>query len=306
VSGIVLPPPGAHGGDAVRLADALGIAPGDVLDLSASLNPCAPDVAALIAAHASAVNRYPDADRATSALADAMNLDPKRVVLTNGGSEAIVMVASEHPVGRVDEPDFSLYARHLETVDAGAPRWRSNPHNPTGRLAPPGEHAAVWDEAFYPLATGSWTRGDAEALVVGSLTKLFACPGLRAGYVIAPDAPSADRLRARQPEWSVNALVCEVLPELLAVADLPGWATAVARLRSELVDVLLAAGLTPQPSDANYVLVPEAPGVRDHLAGEGLLVRDTESFGLPTGVRIAVPPSHGLERLAEALAGRQT
>ena len=120
VSGIVLPPPGPHGGDAARLAAALGIAPSDVLDLSASLNPCAPDVAALVAAHATAVSRYPDADRATNALADAMNLDPKRVVLTNGGAEAIAMVAAEHPIGRVDEPDFSLYARHLATVDAGA------------------------------------------------------------------------------------------------------------------------------------------------------------------------------------------
>lgn len=305
MSGIVLPPPGPHGGDAARLALALGIAPSDVLDLSASLNPCAPDVAALIAAHADAVSRYPDADRATNALADAMNLDPKRVVLTNGGAEAIAMVAAEHPVGRVDEPDFSLYARHLVTVDADAPRWRSNPHNPTGRLASSDEHAAVWDEAFYPLATGTWTRGDSNTLVVGSLTKLFACPGLRAGYVIAPDAPSADRLRARQPEWSVNALVCAVLPELLATADLPGWALTIARLRGELVEVLRSEGLTAQPSDANYVLVPEAPGVRDHLARKGVLVRDTQSFGWPSGVRIAVPPPTGVERLVAALAGRQ-
>jgi histidinol-phosphate/aromatic aminotransferase/cobyric acid decarboxylase-like protein len=301
VSGVVLPPPGAHGGDAIRLARALGIAPGDVLDLSASLNPSAPDVATLVASHADAVSRYPDADLATNALADAMNLDPKRVVLTNGGSEAIAMVAAAHPVGRVDEPDFSLYARHLATIDPDAPRWRSNPHNPTGRLASSDEHAAVWDEAFYPLATGSWTRGDPGALVVGSLTKLFACPGLRAGYVIAPDAPSADRLRARQPEWSVNALVCAVLPEMLASADLPGWARAVATLRGELLEVLRSAGLTAQQSDANYVLVPEASGVRDHLARKGVLVRDTRSFGWPTGVRIAVPPPTGLTRLTAAL-----
>jgi len=59
--------------------------------------------------------------------------------------------------------------------------------NPTGLLAGQSETAAVWDEAFYALATGSWTRGDvaAGATVVGSLTKLFACPGLRVGYVLA-------------------------------------------------------------------------------------------------------------------------
>ena len=50
-----IPAPGAHGGDGPRLARALGISPDAVLDLSASLNPCAPDVAGLVARHASAV-----------------------------------------------------------------------------------------------------------------------------------------------------------------------------------------------------------------------------------------------------------
>ena len=103
----------------------------------------------------------------------------------------------------------------------------------------------------------------------------------------------------------MNALVCAVLPELLALADLPGWARSVAALRSDLVEVLGSAGLTAQPSDANYVLVPEAPGVRDHLARKGVLVRDTHSFGWPTGVRIAVPAPTGLERLDAALEGWQ-
>src|SRR5437870_4684726 len=103
---------------------------------------------------------------------------PERIVLTNGGAEAIALVAAAHPKGWVDDPDFSLYARHLTSIEAGAPRWRSNPHNPTGRLAPRDERADVWDESFYALATGCWTRGDAGATVVASLTKLSACPGL--------------------------------------------------------------------------------------------------------------------------------
>ena len=35
--------PGAHGGEGPRLAALLGIDPGEVLDLSQSLNPVAPD-----------------------------------------------------------------------------------------------------------------------------------------------------------------------------------------------------------------------------------------------------------------------
>jgi histidinol-phosphate/aromatic aminotransferase/cobyric acid decarboxylase-like protein len=59
-------------------------------------------------------------------------------------------------------------------------------------------------------------------------------------------------------------------------------------------------GLQPSPSDANYVLVHDACGLRDHLARRAVLVRDTTTFGWPAGVRIAVPDGAGLARLATA------
>jgi len=204
----------------------------------------------------------------------------------------------------VDDPDFSLYRRHLRAVRPSAPRWRSDPHNPTGRLAPPGAAAAVWDEAFYPLATGRWTSGRADdgAIVLGSLTKLFACPGLRLGFVLTPTPALTRCLERRQPRWSVNGLAAETLPDLLARADLPGWAAEVARLRARLVDLLRGHGFQPEPSDANYVLVPGAAGLRDRLAVHGVVIRDCESFGLADHVRIAVPSDAGRARLAGALS----
>lgn len=247
-----------------------------------------------MAKHLDGLRRYPDPGAATGALAGAMGVDPDRLLLTNGGAEAIALVAAELG-GHVHEPDFGLYPR----TESG-PLWRSNPHNPTGRLADDDERAGVWDEAFYALATGAWTRGDEGASVVGSLTKLLACPGLRLGYVLAPDPDLVDRVRARQPEWSVNGLAAAALVDLLDTADLTGWATAVAELRSQLVDVLGRAGLAPEPSDANFVLV-HAPGLRSRLAPHGVLVRDCASFGLPGHVRIAVPDHAGLARLEEAL-----
>lgn len=298
---VTAPQPGPHGGDGALLAQRLGIPMDAVLDLSLSLNPVAPDVSALVAEHARAVRRYPDPESAVTALADAMGVARDRLLLTNGGAEAIALVAGVFPDGWVDEPDFSLYARHLERLNAGAPRWRSNPHNPSGRLAPADATAGVWDEAFYPLATGRWTRGDPHAVVVGSLTKLFACPGLRIGYILAPEPDLATQLRARQSAWSVNALACATLPALLASADLRGWSDAIARLRADLVTVLTTAGLDPDESDANYVLVRHGCGVREYLAQHGILVRDTESFGLSGGMRIAVPDNDGIARVADAL-----
>jgi histidinol-phosphate/aromatic aminotransferase/cobyric acid decarboxylase-like protein len=291
----VPPPPGPHGGDGARLAAALGIDVGAVLDLSASLNPAAPDAGEVVAKHLDAVGRYPDPGPATVAVAAALDVEADRVVLTNGGSEAIRLVAAGLG-GSVVEPDFSLYPR------GGGPRWRSNPNNPTGLLAGAGERAAVWDEAFWPLATGTWTRGDADAgaVVVGSLTKVFACPGLRAGYVLAPDASAADLLRDRQTPWSVNGLAAAAVPDLLERADLPGWAAAVGRWRDDLAALLRHHGMGPEPSDANWVLV-RAPGLRSRLAPHGVLVRDCTSFGLPDHARVAVPDPAGLARLAAAL-----
>jgi len=289
-----IPSPGPHGGDGARLAHALGVDPGAVLDLSASLNPAAPDVGEIVAKHLDALARYPDPGAATEALAAAIDVDPGRLILTNGGSEAIALVAAELG-GSVDEPDFSLYPR------GAGPRWRSNPHNPSGRLASDSDNAEVWDEAFYPLATGRWTRGDSDegAVVVGSLTKLFACPGLRLGYVLAPDAESAKGISARQPAWSVNGLASAALPNLLAIAELAAWSDLVVEWRAALISVLAPHGLVPEASDSNYVLV-RAPGLRHRLAFHAVLVRDCASFGLPDHVRIAVPDPAGLGRLRDA------
>jgi len=258
-----VPAAGEHGGDAATVAAALGCEPGDILDLSASLNPEAPDIAALAARRLDSLRRYPDAGAATEAMAAALGTTADRVLLTNGGAEAIALVAGD--LGRAAvarRAEFSLYARHLdEAVDPAddpvAPLMRSNPNNPTGRLAAADEDAAVWDEAFYPLATGRWSRGDVAAgraaVAVGSLTKVFACPGLRVGYVYA-DPARIDRLARRQPRWALNGLAAALVPELLARADLPAWAAANARRRAALTAALPGV----EPSDANFVQIGRA------------------------------------------------
>jgi histidinol-phosphate/aromatic aminotransferase/cobyric acid decarboxylase-like protein len=271
----------------------LGLDPAAVVDLSMTLNPFGPDVAALAARHLDAVGRYPDRTAATAALAEAMGVDRDRLVLTNGGSEAISLVAAAVGGTVAAEPEFALHPRGED-----GPRWRSNPNNPTGRLAGPGAMADVWDEAFYPLATGTWTRGDAGSIVVGSLTKVFACPGLRLGYVLADDAA---RLTAAQPGWPVGGVALAVVPELLAAADLTSWRDRIAARRRELVDLLAVHGFMALAADAPWVLV-EAPGLRDRLAPRGVIVRDCASFGLPGTFRIAVPDDRGIVRLEEALA----
>ena len=295
-----VPPPGPHGGDVVRLAAWLGRPAADLLDLSASLNPVAPDVTSVVAHHLDAVARYPDPARATAALAAVIGVDPELLVLTNGGAEAIALVATLEREGSVVEPEFSLYERHLERVTPDAPRWRSNPSNPIGLLAPVSATARVWDEAFYPLAAGQWTRGDVGAWRLGSLTKVWASPGLRIGYAIAPDGAAAAAIRARQPRWSVNGLALAVVETLAACSSPARWAPAVTALRGRLVELLRGCGLAVTDTNACWVLVQHA-GMRERLAPHGIVVRDCTSFGLPGVVRIAVPDDDGRARLAAAL-----
>ena len=297
-------PAGAHGGDGHRLAALLGVDPSEILDLSLSLNPVAPDPVPIVARHLDAVGRYPSGrpERAIAALTELLVVEPARLVLTNGGAEAIALVARMHPVGWPEAREFSLYRRHLRDIRPGGARWMSDPHNPTGRLAAPEERAFVRDEAFYPLATGRWSRHDPDTIVVGSLTKVFACPGLRLGYVVAPDDRTAACLEALRPEWSVNGLAADALPDLVAVADVDRWAAEIAVLRSELLTVLAEFGFSAMPGAANYLWVEHAPGLRDRLLPHGILLRSGETFGCPNAVRIAVPDPAGLARLRSALA----
>ncbi len=297
----VIPAAGAHGGDGAAVAAALGIAPDDMLDLSASMNPVAPDPVPILERHLRAgISRYPNPARAEAALAEVMGVDRERVLLTNGGAEAIALVAAEIG-GHVVEPEFVLHPR------GGGPLWRSNPHSPSGLLASGaelgGERVAVWDEAFYQLATGTWTRRDRDAVVVGSLTKLLAAPGLRVGYVLA-DPGLVAACRRRQPGWSVNGLVAAALEDLLATVDLAASARGVRELRAQLAAVLARHGIAARASDANWVLV-DSPGLRERLAPYGVLVRDCTSFGMTGVARIAVPTADGLAQLDAALAAAE-
>jgi histidinol-phosphate/aromatic aminotransferase/cobyric acid decarboxylase-like protein len=292
--------PAGHGGDGVARALARGLDPNTILDLSASLHPAAPELASVAAAALGELGRYPDPTRATDALAEVLGVESDRLLLTNGGAEAIALLAGHLRCGSVVDPDFSLYARHLEHVDPAAPRWRSNPNNPMGALAAEDERAAVWDEAFYPTATGRWTRGD-DAWRLGSLTKLWACPGLRLGYLIAPHADALVPVADRQPRWSVNGLALACVEPLLERTDLAVMHRSLVALRSQLVDLLRSHGYDARGTDAAWTLVHEGGDLADRLEADGTFVRRCESFGLPGVVRIAVPDADGLARLERTL-----
>ena len=201
-----------------------------------------------------------------------------------------------------------------------------NPNNPTGTLIPLQtlRTLAAWcaaagarlvvDEAFMefvePAAQAS-LLGEPRVVVLRSLTKLFAVPGLRLGYVVAA-ADVIEPLRAAQPPWPLNTFALAVGPALLAQSAFVARTRAFIREhRAALAQALRhVPGLTPLPSVANFVLcrldhpVLTAAAVCERLAARGLLVRSGDGFtGLPPGrfLRIAVRAADEQALLVQAL-----
>ncbi len=295
-----------HGGNVYEVARLLSVDPSSITDLSATMNPFAPDLGNLVkqAVDMGYHRRYPDEHDALRELAASVGVSPDRLLLTHGGSEAISLVARLCGRGYCEHPDFSLYERYLPEIDLNGVKFRSNPRNPTGELAAASECAGVWDEAFYQMATGEWTRGDFDSgsYVVGSLTKLLACPGIRMGYVICPDDKSAQSLELDRTEWTFGGIECYILANVLDSCDIGNWSRLLAETTSDLATLVASYGLTVHYSDAPWVLVRGVGDLGQRLIVHGVLVRDCASFGMPGTYRIAACREKEMDKLDEALS----
>ncbi len=293
-----------HGDATFGIAKLFSIDPNSVIDLAKSMNPFAEDIKTVVAKHLDDLKSYPNADYATGCLAETIGVSKNKVLITNGASEAIALVANAFPIGNFFEPEFSLYKMHLNKIDPKVGKlWRSNPNNPTGVLAEDYQTADVWDEAYYQLSTGMWTRKEngENSIVLGSLTKLYNCPGLRIGYIYCNNEDTINLLKRSIPKWSVNALGLAVIPELLSNTDLIKWNLWISELRGLLVDKLSELGYKTSNSDAPYVLVYNASNLLVPLGKRGIFIRSCKSFGLENDVRIAVPCESQIKSVLRSL-----
>ncbi|HEV8635035.1 MAG TPA: histidinol-phosphate transaminase [Chloroflexota bacterium] len=201
-------------------------------------------------------------------------------------------------------------------VGAGSARllFVCDPNNPTGLLlgaealarlagARP-ETLVVVDEAYRPFVDDppAWPAIPGNVVLLRSMTKDGALPGLRLGYALAAP-PVARALEAVRPPWSVNAVAQAA--GLAALADRAHVARArdeVRRARAYVTAELTRLGLRVFPSAANFLLVEVGDGaaMRAALLRHGLVVRDCASFGLPAHVRIGLRALPECQRLIEA------
>jgi histidinol-phosphate/aromatic aminotransferase/cobyric acid decarboxylase-like protein len=292
-----------HGDDSKKRAAKLGLDPFNILDLALNLNPVPPKMSDLLknALDKAILRDYPDEDQPLHAFGNFLGIDKSRIVFCNGAAEAISLVSRLFVRANILDIDFSLYERHF-IRDPLAKKIRSNPHNPTGYLHKKNEEVYIWDEAFYPMTGLGFSRGISEnSIVIGSFTKLWACPGLRMGYVILPEEDIAKKLLNLRPLWSLGSLACYVIPRMLERTDIDYISAQINLLRGDLISLLKRYGLSPLDSFAPFVFVPNAADLYEPLLKKGIFVRHCESFMRPDAIRIAVCDSQALERLEKAL-----
>lgn len=329
-----------HGGDVWQ-----GEAPGAYLDFSASLNPDGPPDWVVEAMRRGLGNArwYPDV-RARAALAGLgahLSLPEACILPANGGIEAARLAASM-PAGTgspawhaIFQPTFQEYARlcgsHEDIprqaltsrpVRAGECLWLCNPNNPTGdaltredvlallaRVEAAGGRLVV-DEAFVDYCPERSVRAavaDHPALVVlGSLTKVLAIPGVRLGY-LAAHSSVIRRLHDILPPWRLNCMADAVAAALPGhAADFEHIRALNARRRTDFAAALAECGANVHPSEANFLLCDFGRDMRpalERLRRGGMLARPCGGFpGLTHGhVRLCVRTEAENARLIAAL-----
>ena len=200
-----------------------------------------------------------------------------------------------------------------------------NPNNPTGQvmnrlamreLAEVVDRRQGWlivDEAFIDYcqeqSVVSMLSEHPRMMVLRSLTKFYAMPGLRIGYLVGA-SKVVDQLKDRQPPWSVNSLAQEVSRAVLHDHAFAAQSRIFMKSeRSRFVRGLHSFScLHVYSSTANFVLI-ELPAstcageVTNRLASERLLVRDCSTLpGLTTQmIRVAIRTAKENRRLLAAL-----
>ena len=185
------------------------------------------------------VNRYPEvlAESLCEKIAVHHHVSTDQVLINNGSTESIYLIAQLFTGKRTKilTPAFAEYEdascifdhqlsflSWAESLDF--PQLRSdlvficNPNNPTGQTIPDLEYwmkrnpacMFVVDEAFIDFTVNIESAIELidqfpNLIIMRSLTKAYAIPGLRLGYIIAQSEVINQLTQIKQP-WTVNAL----------------------------------------------------------------------------------------------------
>ena len=245
------------------------------------------------------------------------NVSAQHFLATNGTADAIYLIAQVFRKRTVTIfiPTFAEYedAARLHQIECSFCNWNEiekipklstdlaficHPNNPTGQIVATEileafikknpETLFIIDEAYEGFLKHSQSllsRIDSfkNVLLLRSLTKLFALPGLRLGY-ISGHPSIIQKISEYKPPWSVNSLAVQAgvfifqdyemyLPDVIALLEETQWF---------LNEVKQIDGLEAMETLTNFFLVKslfaEAKQLKVYLAGKGMLIRDAPNF----------------------------
>lgn len=223
----------------------------------------------------------------------------------------------------VDMTESASFAVERDAIASAIERQRPasvyvcHPNNPSGLAMPTSELASLVrgypevtflvDQAFLSLST---MHADVHvpfpdnAIVIRSLTKDHALPGLRVAYAIA--SPESVRCIERsRPSWCISSAAQAAVREAVRHPDHVARAReAMLGFRAALAADLGALGVPVVPSKTAYLLARTgaADALRSRLLQKHhVLVRSAASFGLPNHIRLAGVDDVRRARLVEAI-----
>ncbi len=243
-------------------------------------------------------------------------ISPEGVMVTNGATEAIYLIAQlfSGSASIIPQPTFNEYAdacrinHHIisyENTDnlSQLPRdrvyWICNPNNPSGNVLMKGfmsylvrrspRYTFVVDQSYeaytnVPLLRACEMQGVPNLFLLHSFSKSYGIPGMRLGYVTGFPA-TIQMLRNLRHPWSVSSMAIEAGKYLLtkgkpAVDDLDAYLAETERLRGELKKT---KGVRVFETKTNYMLCEleehRAYELKSYLIHEhGMLIRDCANF----------------------------
>ncbi len=263
------------------------------------------------------IQKYPEvlAESLNGLVAQHYDIKPEQALISNGTTESIYLIAQAFKGKKttIATPAFAEYedACQMHQHQITFTSWDElqlisrleadllficNPNNPTGSvfihleelISRNPQTVIVLDEAFIEFTLSIETAVPLisryeNLLILRSMTKAFAIPGLRLGYILAHEKWIA-QLRDLKSPWSVNALAIEAgkfifdnyellqLPVRQLLEDKEAFATQ-----------LQHAGVKVQESHTHFFLAETAQGtaaeLKQYLVEQhGILIRDASNF----------------------------
>ncbi|SHE86605.1 aminotransferase class I/II-fold pyridoxal phosphate-dependent enzyme [Dysgonomonas macrotermitis] len=289
--------------------------------------------------HISSIHSYPEPDAITlrKIISRKLNISSGSICVTNGATEAIYLIAQAFREAKtaVVIPTFSEYEdacriqQHrlyfIESLDEIEPDtklvWICNPNNPTGKIYDPdylrdtiSSHPDIYfviDQSYAGFTEQKvWSPDEAlqfnNVLLLHSLTKCYAIPGLRLGYITAP-SELIERISYYSMPWSVNQMA-QLAGQYLLENEEYDLSESIEESRRVQNILSVTHGIEILPSEMHYFLCKlekgKASDLKQYLISKyGILIRDASNFrGLTAGhFRIAIQSPEENEQLINAI-----